>query len=110
MNSESREELLAKFDAATATVKAKLAAGIEVVNYGFQATSPQRMEWLAYKTLTRPQRKRRGCCSPKLPGGISDLFAQELARVELKQISEHAREYAPATEVNPELVAIIRAR
>lgn len=110
MSTESKEELLAEFDAATATVKAKLAAGIQIVNHCFEATPAQRMEWLAFKMLTRPPRKRRRDCSPKLPAGYGELLAVEIAKANIKTIARTAKAYAPAGELIPELKAFTKAR
>lgn len=110
MSTESRADLLAEFDAATATVKAKLAAGIQIVNRGFEATPAQRMEWLAFKMLTRPQRNRRRDCSPKLPAGYGELLADYIAKANIKTISKSAKEYTSVTDLIPELNAILKVR
>ena len=110
MSGEPEDEINAKLDAARATVTAKLAAGIQIVNRGFEATPAQRMEWLAFKMLTRPQRNRRRDCSPKLPAGYGELLADYIAKANIKTISKSAKEYTHATDLIPELKAILKVR
>ncbi len=49
-------ELNARLDAATATVKAKLAAGIQIKNQGFAGTPAQRLDWIVLKSIQIDQR------------------------------------------------------
>jgi hypothetical protein len=107
MSTEAKKELLAEFDAATATVKAKLAAGIQIVNHCFEATPAQRMEWLAYKFIQRGDKAQKPRVCNYKPHPPS---AAVIAEYKIKAIAKTAKEYTPASELIPELKAFTKAR
>lgn len=107
MSSESQEEIGAMLNAATATVEAKLAAGIQIKNHGLEATSAQRLEWIAFKfmQLGDEVRKPRVCnYKPHAPS------AAVIAEYKIKAIAKTAKEFTPAMELISELKAILQKK
>lgn len=96
-----KNELEAEIDAVWATVKAKLAAGIEIKNPGFEGTREQRMEWIVYRGMTIDPAKRRRVCN--LPRLDPELFAEAVAQAELKQIKRQAETLVAPEKLIPEL-------
>lgn len=99
-----KSQLDAEIDAAMATVKAKIAAGIEIHHPGFDGTKAQRLEWIVFKGMNLDPAKRRRVCN--LPPLDQNLFAEAVARAELEQIKRRAENLTAPQQMLPELKRI----